>query len=49
MDTRGGGFINVGRKDVVLTFEQYTPVDTVVFGGNFLHSYNVDMREWDAI
>lgn len=24
---------------------QYTPVDTMVFGGNFLHSYSVPMRE----
>ena len=24
----------------------YTPKDTIVFGGNFLHSYNVATREW---
>ena len=33
------------------TDKQYTPVDTIVFGGNFLHSYNIDTREprrWTA-
>ncbi len=25
---------------------QYTPIDTLVFGGNFLHSYNVATRKW---
>lgn len=24
----------------------YTPMDSIVFGGNFLHSYNVDTREF---
>lgn len=24
---------------------QYTPTDTLVFGGNFLHSYNVATRK----
>lgn len=24
----------------------YTPVDTLVFGGNFLHSYNIQTREF---
>ena len=27
-----------------LTFNQYTPVDTLVFGGNFLHSLNISLR-----
>jgi len=25
-------------------YAQYTPVDTLVFGGNFLHSYDVPTR-----
>jgi len=30
---------------LLIVREQYTPVDTLVFGGNFLHSYNVSTRE----
>lgn len=26
-------------------FFQYTPVDSLVFGGNFLHSYNIPTRK----
>lgn len=26
-------------------FGQYTPVDSLVFGGNFLHSYNIPTRK----
>lgn len=31
-------------KPVSHTLCQYTPTDSLVFGGNFLHSYNVAMR-----
>ena len=27
-----------------LTSHEYTPVDTLVFGGNFLHSLNISLR-----
>jgi F-box and leucine-rich repeat protein 10/11 len=33
------------QKLLKFFFFQYTPVDTLVFGGNFLHSYNVATRK----
>lgn len=28
---------------------QYTPIDTLVFGGNFLHSYDVAIRAFKML
>ena len=42
----------VGSSHIYVTsansIRQYTPVDALVFGGNFLHSYNMSTREWVA-
>ena len=36
------------RQRCVIHYDnfQYTPMDTLVFGGNFLHSYNVATRKY---
>lgn len=44
VDTRCGRCWLV-EETLFLMVVQYTPEDTLVFGGNFLHSYNVPIRE----
>lgn len=45
MDTCSGQCILFQFPGNALIRSQYTPIDTLVFGGNFLHSYNVATRE----